>query len=147
MKAMNTNDVIIEGLYPAAPEKVWRAISELEALRKWHFPLDGFEAVTGFRFQFSGGNDKGQTYLHLCEVLEVMEGKKLSYSWQYEGLPGYTVVSFELFEEASGTRVRLTHTGLETLAEAGPDFAKENFVGGWTYFVHTALPKYLEEQA
>ncbi len=144
---MDTADVIIEEVYAAPPEKVWAAMTNLEALRDWYFPLDAFEAAEGFRFKFPGGTSEGKQYLHLCEILEVVPLKLLSYSWQYEGLPGYTVVSWELFRENGGTKLRLSHNGLETLAAGGPDFARDNFVGGWTYFVKTALPAYLEKTA
>lgn len=142
---METADVIVEEVYTATPEKVWSALTDLEALREWYFPLDAFEPMGGFRFQFKGKGNDGNEYLHLCEILEVAPHQKLSYSWQYEELQGYTVVTWELFPQDGGTKLRLTHTGLETLAAGGPDFARDNFVGGWTYFVKTALPTYLEK--
>jgi uncharacterized protein YndB with AHSA1/START domain len=50
-------------------------------------------------FSFSGHGAKGEKYIHLCKVLEVIENKKISYSWTYKDYQGYSVVTFELFEE------------------------------------------------
>lgn len=144
---MDSNDAIVEQLNKAAPAKVWTAISEVAEMRSWYFPLDAFEPKVGFAFSFVSGNSEDSPYLHLCEVVEVIPQKKLSYTWQYNGLPGCTTVSFELLEHRSGTLLRLTHSGIETLAEGGTDFARENFVGGWTYFLKTALADYLKGSA
>ena len=141
---MNSNDVIIEQAYAAAPATVWKAISDVTEMRAWYFPLEAFEAEAGFSFQFVSGNSEDKPYLHLCKVVEVIPQQKLSYTWQYDGLPGCTLVSFELSERAPGTLLRLTHSDIETLAEGGADFKKENFVGGWTYFLKTALAGYLD---
>ena len=60
--------------------------------------------------------------------------KKLAYSWRYEGHPGDSLVTFELFAEGDKTRLKLTHVGLETfLPERNPHLARGNFVKGWTY--------------
>jgi hypothetical protein len=48
-----------------------------------------------------------------------------------------------LFEEGQKTRLKLIYTGIETIAVNGLDFAKENFVAGWTYLIGTSLPEYL----
>ncbi|MCP9750348.1 SRPBCC domain-containing protein [Ferruginibacter sp. HRS2-29] len=52
-------------------------------------------------------------------------------------------VTWELEEQGENTLVTITHTGIETMEVNGPDFAKTNFTGGWTYFLEDALMKYL----
>jgi uncharacterized protein YndB with AHSA1/START domain len=141
---MNNSPFLIERVYDAPVALVWKAISDRDEMKKWYFDISEFEAVPGFKFRFHGENKEGVKFLHLCEVLEAIPGKKLSYSWQYEGEPGYTMVSFELFEEGEKTRIRLTHTGLETLP-AKPDYAASNFAEGWTYIIGTALKNYVEK--
>jgi hypothetical protein len=42
--------------------------------------------------------------------------------------------------------LRLTHAGLETFP-ANKDFAKENFVQGWTDFIGNSLKNYLENSS
>jgi uncharacterized protein YndB with AHSA1/START domain len=83
--------------------------------------------------------------LHLCKITEVVIGKKLSYSWRYDGYEGNSFVTFELFPEGNKTRLKLTHKGLETFPINNPDFAKENFIDGWTYITGTSLKEFLEK--
>ncbi len=141
---MKNNPVIVERTFNAPMNRVWKAISEVNEMRNWYFQLENFKAKVGFKFDFLAGAEGGKQYLHLCEVTEVEEGQKLTYSWRYDNYPGNSLVSWALFDKGEQTLLRLTHSELETIAPAGPDFARENFLTGWTYFVHTALKNYLE---
>eukprot|EP01133_Synstelium_polycarpum_P014723 gene14723-17400_t len=127
-----------------ALDEVWKAITDKDQMAKWYFNLNEFKPVVGFEFEFEAG-DKGVMYLHKCVVTEVVEEKKLAYTWSYEGYQGNSEVSFELFEQDGQTRLKLTHKGLETLAQNNPSFARENFFGGWTAILGTSLKNYLEK--
>lgn len=141
---MNANPVIVERTFNAPISKVWQAITEVEEMHNWYFQLEAFKAKPGFKFDFMAGAAGGHQYLHLCEVTTVEEERKLAYSWRYDNYPGNSLVCWELFDKGEQTLLRLTHTNLETIAPAGPDFSRANFLEGWTYFVHTALKNYLE---
>ncbi|TKC10852.1 SRPBCC domain-containing protein [Pedobacter polaris] len=143
---MKSENVVVERTYNAPIDKVWSAITNVDEMKNWYFQLEDFKPKVGFKFDFLGGPEDGKQYLHLCEVTEVEEGKKITYSWRYDNYPGNSFVTWELFDKGDQTLLRLTHAGLDTLEEGGPDFAKENFVEGWTYFVHTALKGYLESE-
>lgn len=134
--------LVIERTYNAPTEKVWRAITDVEQMRQWYFKLDDFKPEVGFTFEFSGQSDCGD-YVHFCEVTEVEDGRKITYSWSYKDYEGMSHVSWELFPEGDKTRLVLTHTGLETFPPL-KDFTRDSFTGGWTYFVHDALRKFLE---
>lgn len=141
----DTSPLIIERTYNAPSEVVWQAITDNEQMKHWYFPLEEFHAVVGFEFQFSGGS-KEKTYLHLCRVTEVIPGKKLAYTWKYDGYPGESLVSIELFPEGDKTHVKLTHTGLETFPQDPKDFARTSFEAGWTSIIGTNLKNYVEQQ-
>lgn len=141
---MKSENVIVERTYDAPINKVWSAITNVNEMRNWYFQLEDFKPKVGFKFDFIGGPEDGIQYLHLCEVTEVVEEKKITYSWRYDNYPGNSFVTWELIDKGEQTLLQLTHTGLDTLAEGGSDFAKSNFLAGWTYFVHTALKGYLE---
>lgn len=141
---MNNEPLIIERTYNAPVERVWAAISVNEEMKKWYFELPEFRAEVGFQFEFTGGPSPERQYRHLCEVTEVVPGSKLAYSWRYDGYEGNSFVTFELFPEGDGTRLRLTHAGLETFPASNPDFAVENFAQGWTHIVGTALKEFVE---
>ena len=139
--------IVIERVYNATIEKVWKAITDRAEMKKWYFDLAEFKAEPGFEFKFIGEGKQGEKFLHLCKVIEVIPKKKLTYSWRYDGYEGNSFVTFELFEEGNKTRVRLTHKGLETFpVTANNDFAKENFMEGWTYIIGTGLKDYIEKQ-
>lgn len=136
---------IIERIFKAPIEKVWKSITDKNEMKQWYFDLAEFKAEVGFKFQFVGGPPERQ-YLHLCEVTEVITGEKLTYSWRYDGYSGNSFVSFELFSEGQNTRLKLTHEGLETFPIENPDLAKHNFAEGWTAIIGESLKSYLEAQ-
>jgi len=141
---MNTEPFVIERTYSTPVDKVWQAITDKDKMRQWYFDLKEFKAEVGFEFTFVGGSEDKQ-YLHLCRITEVEPQKKLAYSWQYEGYPGESVVTWELFDEGSHTRVKLTHAGIHTFPTDNKDFARESFTAGWTYITGTSLKDYLEK--
>jgi hypothetical protein len=56
-----------------------------------------------------------------------------------------SVVTWELTDMGKQTKVKLTHTGLETFPNI-EDFARKNFEAGWNSIVKDLLPKYTEKQ-
>lgn len=141
---MNTEPFIIERTYNAPVDKVWKALTDKDEMKKWYFDLAEFKPEVGFEFRFYGQGHKGEQYLHLCKITEVVTQKKLAYSWRYDGLEGNSTVSFELFAEGDTTRVKLTHEGLETFPQNDADFARESFTEGWTYIIGKGLKKFVE---
>ena len=141
---MTHEPFVIERTYNAPVKKVWEAITDKNKMKQWYFDIAEFKPEVGFEFQFTGGNE-GRTYLHLCKIVEVIDGKKLKHSWRYDGYEGNSFVTWELFDEGEKTRVKLTHEGLETFPINNPDLAKNNFVMGWTEITGTLLPNYLQQ--
>lgn len=144
---MNENQVQFEAVIHAPVERVWKALTDKQQMKEWYFPVSDFSAEPGFAFQFPGQGHKGEQYMHHCVVKEVVPLQKLSYSWQYENLEGYSVVSFELFKEGESTRVRLTHTGMDSFPKGNPDFAADSFRQGWNYIMGKSLPEYISRIA
>lgn len=140
---MSNEPFVIERMYNASVENVWKAITDKDQMKQWYFDLAAFRAEPGFEFSFTAGEDEKQ-YLHHCKITAVEPGKKLSYSWRYEGYAGNSFVTFELFAENDQTKLKLTHAGLETFPATNPDFAKENFAAGWTEIIGTSLKKFVE---
>src|SRR4029077_16534570 len=110
---------------------------------QWSFDIPQFKPEVGFEFEFSAGKNDVQ-YLHRCKVIEVVPEKKLAYSWRYEGYAGDSLVTIELFAEGNQTRLRLTHTGLETFPKL-PDFDRKNFAAGGPYLIGESLKAFVEQ--
>ncbi len=142
---MKNEPFVIERTYHAPIEKVWKAITDKADMKQWYMNISEFKPEVGFEFKFYGGKDENNQYLHLCKITEVSIGKKLTYSWRYDGYEGISYVTFELFAEGDSTKVRLTHTGLETFPASNPDLAKENFATGWTALMGTSLKDFVEK--
>lgn len=136
--------VIVERVFNAAPDKVWKALTDNDELKQWYFELPAFNPVVGFEFQFYFRKDEHHQYLHHCRITEVIPLRKLAYSWRYDGYEGNSVVSFELTPEGRGTRIRVIHAGLESFPPID-DFARNNFKEGWTHVVNISLKEYLEK--
>lgn len=133
----------IERVYNASITKVWNALTRNEEMKQWYFDLPEFKAEKGFEFTFQAGKDPTKLFTHVCKITDVVTNKKLAYSWQYKDYEGYSEVIFELFEEGLQTRVKLTHTGINTFPES-EDIKMENFAEGWTFTIGKSLKEYVE---
>ncbi|KAB2837865.1 MAG: SRPBCC domain-containing protein [Melioribacteraceae bacterium] len=142
---MNVQPLIKEVVINADASKVWEAITNKDKMKEWYFDIAEFKPEVGFEFQFAGQGLKGEQYIHLCKITEVIHGKKLSYTWTYKNYQGTSTVTFELFSEGKQTRVKLTHAGIENFATDNPDFAIDNFNEGWTYLITKALKEFAEK--
>ncbi len=124
--------------FPQAPETVWDALANSEALAKWMYPND-FEPRVGHRFTFQVP-PKPQLANGLivhCEVVTCAPPRELSFTWVVDGFLN-TRVSYRLEAEGAGTRVSFEHSGFEQ---------KQAFKGaeyGWT-MMHGQLEQILEQ--
>ena len=134
--------LVVERVFDAPVALVWRALTDIDDLRNWFLDIREFEPRVGFEFQFYAGKDQTK-YLHGCKVTEVIPNKRLAYTWRYGGYEGDSLVTIDLLAEGKKTRLRLTHTGLETFPTIAA-FARENFLAGWTQIVGTNLKTFVE---
>ena len=136
--------LIVEHSFTAPAEKVWKAITDRDQMAQWYFDLKEFRPELGFEFRFTGGPSPEKQYLHVCKITEVEVGKKLTYSWRYDGYEGESFVTFLLTEQGDKTLLTLTHRGLESFPASVPDFARGNFGECWKHLVNISLKHFLE---
>lgn len=134
--------LIIEETFHAPSNEVWQAITDRYDMKNWYFDIPEFKPEVGTEFTFKGENE-GKVFIHHCKVLEVIPGRKLRHSWSYEGYDGISYVTFELTPDGDDTHIKLTHEGLESFPPL-PDFARNNFLEGWTMIIRTLLKNYVE---
>ena len=134
--------IIVERTFNAPVARVWKALTDVDQMRQWYFDLREFKPEPGFEFEFVVEHE-GNTYHHLCKVTEVIPQKRLAYTWRYKGEPGNSLVTFELFGEGEKTRLKVTHTGIETFPKT-PAYARKNFEQGWTSLIGTELKQFVE---
>jgi uncharacterized protein YndB with AHSA1/START domain len=136
--------VVIERTFNAPVERVWSALTDVEQMRQWYFDLKEFKPDVGFEFEFVVEHE-GTTYHHLCKIMEVIPEKKIAYTWRYKGEPGDSLVTFDLSAEGGKTRVKLTHSGIETFPKT-PAYARKNFEAGWTAIISSELKQFVENK-
>jgi len=134
--------LVIERTYAASPERIWQALTDHDKLNQWFFKLPDFKAEPGFEFRLADTNGKDK---HQCRMPEVVPGKRLTYEFTNLHVAGDSRVSWELFGEGGGTRVKVTHSGLDTFPDT-PGYQRKDYQGGWTYLVNS-LAKYLGESS
>lgn len=143
-----TNDlaepIIVERTFDAPVGRIWTALTNVNEMRQWYFDLKEFKAQVGFEFDFVVEHE-GNTYHHLCRVTEVVPQKKIAYSWRYKDEPGDSLVTIELWPEGEKTRLKLTHSGIETFPKM-PAYARKNFETGWTAIIGTELKRFVEQE-
>jgi len=143
-KTVTTEAIVIERTLEAPITQVWRALTDVEEMRQWYFDLKEFRPQVGFEFEFVVEHE-GNTYHHLCRVTDVIPEKKIAYTWRYKGEPGDSLVTFELAREGHKTRLKLTHTGIETFPKT-PAYARKNFEAGWTAIIGSELKEFVEKK-
>src|ERR1043165_4556001 len=137
---MNNTPLVVERTYDAPVSKVWQAITDLDHMRQWYFNIAAFRPEVGFEFEFNGEDDCN-VYVHHCRITAVISEQKICHTWAYEGYGGHSEVCFELFPEGEKTRLKLTHTGLETFPDK-PSFAVSSFSAGWNEILGKNLKEY-----
>jgi uncharacterized protein YndB with AHSA1/START domain len=121
--------------YPVAPEKVWRAWTDPQAVKRWWGPTPGepvslaeLDVRVGGRFRIVFGGPDGK--LHECAgtYKEVVPNKKLVFTWSWPNSTPerVSVVTIEFRATGKGTDLLFKHEQL--FDEAARDGHKR----GWT---------------
>ena len=135
-----TRTINLTTTYKHPVSKVWKALTDKAALSQWLMPTD-FEPVVGHKFQFKTKPQGNFDGIVNCEVLEIVEGKRLSYSWS-TGKTLRTVVVFELTDKGNETQLDFQHKGFEGFLDRL--IARNILAAGWKRKILTRLlPEYL----
>jgi len=141
-KTEQADAVIVERTFNAPVLRVWKALTDVDQMREWYFNLKEFKPQIGFEFEFVVEHE-GTSYHHLCRVTEVVPQKRIAYTWRYKGEPGNSLVTIELSPEGEKTRLKLTHTGIDTFPKT-PAYERKNFESGWIAIIGTELKQFVE---
>ncbi|CAN7353903.1 SRPBCC family protein [Pararhizobium sp. LjRoot238] len=114
----DTQDIVVDEVFPHAPETIWTALTSGELIARWMMAPTGFEPVEGKHFTFQTTPAGAWDGIIRCQVLEVRPYERFVYAWKggHEGNVGYgsrldTVVTWILSRVENGTRLRLVHSG------------------------------------
>jgi uncharacterized protein YndB with AHSA1/START domain len=104
-------DLKLEVFYPHPPQKIWQAIANRRALAVWMMEND-FEPRLGHKFRFLHPTLPGITGSIDCEVIELDEPSRLSFTWRDGMMLKSSIVTYTLKSVEGGTKVLLEHKGL-----------------------------------
>lgn len=145
MHDMRKNEFIFTQKFSCSTNKLWRALTDPAEMVQWYFTqIPDFKAELGFTTQFNV-EAPSRDFLHIWKVTDVEKGKKIVYSWEFEGVPGKGLTAFTIEGDDSKSELTLLNTGLNSFPDKYPEFTEESCIGGWTYFIHEQLVKYLEK--
>lgn len=134
------NELRIERVLPASPERVWLALTEPAALAAWFWPARFATTVTartevGGAFRIAGGG----LAVH-GHYLVVDPPHRLEFTWQWDGDDEQSTVAIELSAMDGRTALTLVHGKF-----ADPTTAEDHRVG-WTD-CFDRLPGYLDGES
>jgi uncharacterized protein YndB with AHSA1/START domain len=131
----------------APPERVFKAISDAQEIRRRTPELDVYEMDTRvggrWRLEMRQAYRNVDFIRHEGEILELDPPRLLVYTWtaNFHNDPQRTsVVRWELTRTKTGTHVKLTHSGLASEPESAKAYA-----GGWVG-VLDQLKAFLEQK-
>ena len=137
----DTQDIVVDEVFPHAPETIWKTLTTGELIGRWLMAPTGFEPVKGRHFTFKTTPAGGWDGIIHCQVLEVKPNERFVYAWQGgdDGNVGYgarldTVVTWTLSRVESGTRLRLVHSGFVAPRN---DSAFKTMSGAWKKVVQS----------
>ncbi len=133
----------------AAPEVVFKALTDPKELTNWLPDAAMLEPKVGGKFKFSFYKDSARA----CEkrdgdsfnegrILEFVPNKKLVYTWQWTDVADFaeTIVTWELEQVGNKTRLTLTHSGF-TGKEPSNKSAKDHDEG-WSIHLNELISNY-----
>ena len=105
--------------YPVAPEKVWRAWTDPQALGQWFRPDASFsvplaqaDVRVGGRFRVLMTDAKGEEFDLSGVYREVVPGRRLVMTWAWKNQPGHeSLVTVDFRPSDRGTHLELRHEG------------------------------------
>ncbi|HUK87232.1 MAG TPA: SRPBCC domain-containing protein [Terriglobales bacterium] len=131
-------DLRFEAIYPHPPERVWRALTDRQALAAWLMEND-FEPRLGHQFTFRMRPVPGFDGIVRCQVTELEPPRRLAYTWKADKLD--TTVRYLLEPVADGTRLVLEHCGF---CGVGGMMDSLILANGWKKLVGKKLPAVVE---
>jgi uncharacterized protein YndB with AHSA1/START domain len=138
-------DIHHKWFLPHSPETVWQFLTESELLGQWLMKND-FRPVVGHQFNFHTKPRPGFDGTVYCQVLEVVPGKRLSYSWKGGPRKGKitldSVVTWTLVPKDKGTELALEHAGFKGLKNL---LAYVIMGKGWEKIIHRLSQKHMKE--
>jgi uncharacterized protein YndB with AHSA1/START domain len=114
-------EIVVERIFDAPRERVWRAFTEADLVAQWwgrgnELVIERFEVERGGHWRFV---EHGPDGVHGFEgrFREVTPPERLVHTFEWDGMPGHTVLETVVLEDLGGGRTKTTNTSLFFTAE------------------------------
>ena len=135
-KPVDKPSLVLHRKFPVAPEKVWRAWTEPQALKQWFGPSGQHQPVSvadvdvrvGGRFRLVFGGPDGNEHEAAGVYKEVQPNRKLVFTWSWPRTTPDRVshITILLRAEGGGTDMEFRHE------QFFDDAARDGHRRGWT---------------
>jgi uncharacterized protein YndB with AHSA1/START domain len=115
----------------APSSRVWKALTDQKELEKWILMRTTFVPQKDKEFIFKTDPDQEMQGFFRCKVIEIIEYKKLVFTWRPDQINADTLVTIELNQKGSQTELTLIHSGWEKLPADVAENMKEGHSKGW----------------
>ena len=127
-------EIRIERVFDATRDRVWRAFTEPELVAQWwgrgnKLVVERLELERGGHWRFVEHSDQG---VHGFEgrFREVSPPERLVMTFEWDGMPGYTVLETAEFEDLGDGRTRVVNTSLFFTTEERDGMLQSGMEGG-----------------
>lgn len=132
----------IEVFIEAAPEEVWRAITDPELTRQYYY---GTDIISTWQPGAPWKSESGDELYLVGEIVDAQPGRRLEQTFRVAieepaSNDAPSTVTWELTPVGAGTRLRLTHSDLAPATYEYTEGGWEHILGGLKTLLETGQP-------
>ncbi len=107
------SEILITRIFDAPVALVWKAHTDAELIPKWWGPrmlttvVEKLDLTVGGEWRFTQTDPDGNVYKFFGKFTSIIPNERLSYTFEYEGMPGKVLEDIIMFEEM-GAQTKIT---------------------------------------
>jgi uncharacterized protein YndB with AHSA1/START domain len=107
----------VERVFDATRDRVWRAYTEPELVAQWwgrghKVVIEKMEVVRGGHWRLVEHTPEGETHGFEGRFREVIPQSRIARTFEWDGMPGYTILETAEFTDLGDGRTRVVSTSL-----------------------------------
>jgi uncharacterized protein YndB with AHSA1/START domain len=125
----------VERVFDAPRDRVWRAYTQPELVAQWwgrghKLDIVRFEVERGGHWRFVEHTPDGQSHGFEGRFREVTPQERLIYTFEWDGMPGHTILETATFEPIGADQTRVITTALCFTTEERDGMLQSGMEGG-----------------
>src|SRR5688572_12142133 len=127
-------EIQVVRIFDAPRERVWRAFTEQDLVKQWwgrgnELVIEKFEPVRGGHWRFVERGPEGE---HGFEgrFRELTKPERIVQTFEWDGMPGHTILETAVFEDLGDGRTRVVNTSLFFTKEERDGMLQSGMEGG-----------------